>query len=99
MHAFKDRHMCKLSESGIMIWDCQSAGTLSNVIDLVRQGKSCYVWVAPESDLYQFDNLKSLENWMNAYEEVKNESLKRLVKFEKREIKRSSTNSQPDLFR
>ena len=25
VHAFKDRHMCKLSNSGIMVWDCQSA--------------------------------------------------------------------------
>lgn len=98
VHAFKDRHMCKLSNSGIMIWDCQSAGTLSNVIDLVRQGKNCYIWVAPDSDLYQFDNQKSLEKWMNSYQEVRDEALSRLEKFEKREIKRGKSNSQPDLF-
>ena len=98
VHAFKDRHMCKLSSAGIMIWDCQSAGTLSNVIDLVRQGKNCFIWVAPDSDLYQFDNQKSLEKWMNAYQDVRDEALKRLTKFDKREIKRNSTNSQPDLF-
>ena len=98
VHAFKDRYMCKISDSGIMIWDCQSAGTLSNVIDLVRQGKNCFVWVAPDSDLYQFDNQKSLEKWMNAYQDVRDEALKRLEKFEKREIKRGKSNSQPDLF-
>jgi hypothetical protein len=98
MHAFKDRHMCKLSSSGIMIWDCQSAGTLSNVIDLVRQGKNCFIWVAPDSDLYQFDNQKSLEKWMNAYQDVRDEALKRLEKFEKRKIKKSKSNPQPDLF-
>jgi len=98
VHAFKDRYMCQISNSGIMIWDCQSAGTLSNVIDLVRQGKNCFIWVAPDSDLYQFDNQKSLEKWMNAYQDVRDEALKRLQKFEKREIKRSKSNSQPDLF-
>jgi len=98
VHAFKDRHMCKLSSFGIMIWDCQSAGTLSNVIDLVSQGKNCFIWVAPDSDLYQFDNQKSLKKWMNAYQDVRDEALKRLEKFEKRKIKRSNSNSQPDLF-
>ena len=98
VHAFKDRHMCKISDSGIMIWDCQSAGTLSNVIDLVRQGKNCFVWVAPDSDLYQFDNQKSLEKWMDAYQDVTDEALKRLEKFEKREIRRGKSDSQPDLF-
>jgi hypothetical protein len=98
VHAFKDRHMCKVSNSGIMIWDCRSAGTLSNVIDLVRQGKNCFIWVAPDSDLYQFDNQISLDKWMNAYQVVRDEALKRLAKFEKREIKRGLLNLQPDLF-
>jgi len=98
VHAFKDRHMCKLSNFGIMIWDCQSAGTLSNVIDLVRQGKNCFIWVAPDSDLYQFDNQKSLEKWMDVYQDVRDEAIKRLEKFEKREIKRNTTVFQPDLF-
>jgi hypothetical protein len=35
---------------------------------------------------------------MNAYQDVRDEALKRLEKFEKREIKRSKSNSQPDLF-
>lgn len=98
VHAFKDRHMCKLSNSGIMIWDCQSAGTLSNVIDLIRQGKNCFIWVAPDSDLYQFDNQNSLDKWMNDYQDVRDEALSRLAKFDKREIKRNTKESQPNLF-
>jgi hypothetical protein len=98
VHAFKDRKMSQIANIGLMIWDCQSAGTLSNVIDLVRQGKNCFVWVAPDSDLYQFDNQVSLEKWMNAYQGVRDEALKRLAKFEKREIKRTSLNFQPNLF-
>jgi hypothetical protein len=98
VHAFKDRKMSQIANIGLMIWDCQSAGTLSNVIDLVRQGKNCFIWVAPDSDLYQFDNQISLDKWMNAYQVVRDEALKRLAKFEKREIKRGSLNLQPNLF-
>jgi len=96
VHAFKDRYMCKISNSGIMIWDCKSAGTLSNVIDLVRQGKNCYIWVAPDSDLYQFDNQKSLDKWMDAYQDVKGEALKRLSRFYRRLDKKKPTTCSGD---
>lgn len=98
VHAFKDRKMSQIANIGLMIWDCKSAGTLSNVIDLVRKGKNCFIWVAPDSDLYQFDNQKSLEKWMNAYQDVRDEALSRLAKFDKREMKRNAEESQPNLF-
>ena len=98
VHAFKDRKMSQIADIGLMIWDCKSAGTLSNVIDLLAQEKNCFIWVAPDSDLYQFDNSASLEKWMESYPEVRDEALKRLSTFHKRETKRISLNSQPDLF-
>jgi len=98
VHAFKDRKMSQITDIGLMIWDCKSAGTLSNVIDLIGQGKNCFIWVAPDSDLYQFDNSPSLEKWMENYSEVRDEALKRLSTFQKRESKRVSLDSQPDLF-
>jgi hypothetical protein len=98
VHAFKDRKMSQIADIGLMIWDCKSAGTLSNVIDLLGQCKNCFIWVAPDSDLYQFDNSASLEKWMENYPEVRDEALKRLSRFHKREAKRVSLDSQPDLF-
>jgi hypothetical protein len=98
VHAFKDRKMSQVADIGLMIWDCKSAGTLSNVIDLIEHGKNCFIWVAPDSDMYQFDNSTSLEKWMSNYAEVRDEALKRLSTFRKREIKRLNEDSQPDLF-
>ena len=98
VHAFKDREMSHIANIGLMIWDCKSAGTLSNVIDLIEQGKNCFIWVAPDSDLYQFDNSVSLYKWMANYSEVRDEALKRLSTFRKREAKRISEGSQPELF-
>lgn len=98
VHAFKDRRMSQIADIGLMIWDCKSAGTLSNVIDLLGQGKNCFIWVAPDSELCQFDNLPSLEAWMEKYPDVRDEALKRLSTFHKRETKRAILNSQPDLF-
>jgi hypothetical protein len=98
VHAFKDRKMSQIADIGLMIWDCKSAGTLSNVIDLLDQGKNCFIWVAPDSDLYQFDNSVSLEKWMERYPDVREEALKRLSTYNKRKAKRVSLNSQPELF-
>lgn len=98
VHAFKDREMCNQADAGLMIWDCKSAGTLSNLIDLVQQDKQCYIWVAPDSELYQFDHSDSLDKWIAGYPESRDEAMKRLLTFRKRAKKIEKEISQPDLF-
>ena len=98
VHAFKDRAMGRVADLGLMVWDCKSAGTLSNVIDLIRQRKSCLIWVAPDSKLLQFETSESLDKWMLSYPLVRDESMKRLASFEKRENKRAADALQPELF-
>ena len=97
VHAFKDRLMTSLADRGLMLWDCESAGTLSNVIDLVESGKSCQIWVAPDAELYNFDNQGSLDNWLKLYPQVSNEARRRLKTYRRRESKRAK-NEQPLLF-
>jgi hypothetical protein len=97
IHAFKDRFMTSIADTGLMLWDCESAGTLSNVIDLVESGKSCRIWVALDSELYNFDNLPSLEKWLKQYPEVTEEAQKRLKTFRRREAKRTKSG-HPELF-
>ena len=97
VHAFKDRHMTGIADSGLMLWDCESAGTLSNVIDLVESGKSCKIWVVRDSELYNFDNEPSLKKWLTQYPAVTDEAYRRLKTFRRREAKRYKT-PQPDLF-
>jgi len=97
VHAFKDRYMTSIADEGLMLWDCASAGTLSNVIDLVESNKSCRIWVAQDSELYNFDNLPSLEKWLQQYPEVSLEAYKRLNTFRRRENKRKNSG-QPALF-
>lgn len=97
VHAFKDRYMTSIADSGLMLWDCESAGTLSNVIDLVESGKSCRIWVALDAELYTFDNLPSLERWLKQYPDVTKEAHKRLNTFRRREAKRIKSG-HPALF-
>ena len=40
----KDLEMARTSDYGLMIWDCKSTGTLSNVIELLREKKKSVVF-------------------------------------------------------
>ena len=41
----KDKAMAKDADFGLMLWDAASTGTLSNVIELIKGGKKCVVFV------------------------------------------------------
>lgn len=97
-HAFKDRFMCKKANSGVMLWDCKSAGTLSNIVDLIEQEKNCIVWVEQDSNLLSIQNLESLKSLTNKFPKVYNEALKRLATYRRREQKRKTRDTQPLLF-
>jgi hypothetical protein len=86
--------MVEIAKLGIMIWDSESAGTLSNVIDLVEQEKECYLWLAAESELSRFDNLNSLEKFLKNYPDQTEEAKKRLNRFRKRALKSAQTDEQ-----
>ena len=44
----KDRAMAEAADYGLMLWDGESRGTVTNIIDLVRRGKPVVVYIAPE---------------------------------------------------
>lgn len=95
MHAAKDRTMTLLADTGLMIWDTLSAGTLSNLIDLLNQGKPCQIFVAGEdSNLYYLNSKKDLDKWEERYPEVFEEAEKRLKTFAKRASKNEMDESQ-----
>lgn len=46
----KDVEMAKNSDFGLMVWDCKSTGTLSNVIELLKAKKKSVVFVNKNKD-------------------------------------------------
>jgi hypothetical protein len=99
MHAFKDREMCKLAEMGIMVWDQESAGTLSNALDLLNQDKTCFIYDALEQELIRFETKSSLNKWLEKHSEVATEAQSRLNRFRNRMKVGSPMDSlQSELF-
>jgi hypothetical protein len=99
LHAFKDREMCKLADFGIMIWDQESAGTLSNAIDLLEQEKTCLIYNAVDQEFVRFETVESLNKWLVSHRKVADEAISRLKQFRNRLKAGSRLDSiQSELF-
>jgi len=59
-YATKDRAMADEASVGLMLWDKKSAGTLMNVLRLIRQGKRVVIYVSPDR---AFVNVKGEPDW------------------------------------
>ena len=55
----KDREMASIADFGLMLWDAASTGTLSNVIELLKGGKKCVVFINKDKS---FINVKEVED-------------------------------------
>ena len=47
----KDVEMAKIADYGLMMWDTKSTGTLSNVIELLKRGRTSRVFINKEQRL------------------------------------------------
>jgi probable addiction module antidote protein len=59
-YAAKDREMAREADFGLMIWDGKSAGTILNVLRLVRAGKIAVLINVPEKSAI---NIKTERHW------------------------------------
>jgi hypothetical protein len=56
----KDLEMANVADYGLMMWDANSTGTLSNVIELVRRRKTCVVFVNKHKKFVTVSDAKGL---------------------------------------
>ena len=96
MHTAKDREMTRIADSGLMMWDGESAGTLANVIDLAAQGKDAYLYVAPEDNLQRFESGFGITELTRTYPEPFAEAEKRLRQFGKRRAKQNQSEAKSE---
>ncbi|GGC07148.1 hypothetical protein GCM10011494_27220 [Novosphingobium endophyticum] len=61
----KDLEMARNSDYGLMVWDCKSTGTLSNVIELLREKKKSVVFVNKNKDFVTVSDNGGLERLLD----------------------------------
>ena len=76
-YAAKDQLMSREADSGLMIWDGKSAGTLMNAFRLVRQGKSVSIFEAERS---RFQELRNESEWKDFFSTCSDELKLRIEK-------------------
>ncbi len=76
-YAAKDQLMSREADSGLMIWDGKSAGTLMNALRLVRQGKPVSIFEAQHD---RFQELRSESEWTDIFSCCSDEVRRRIEK-------------------
>lgn len=61
----KDVEMARNSDYGLMIWDCKSTGTLSNVIELLREKKKSVVFVNKNKEFVTISDKTGLDHLLS----------------------------------
>jgi hypothetical protein len=84
MHSIKDRAMGELCNSALMMWDSQSVGTLTNVLDVISQGKTAYLYNWSDSELIHITDQMELDNLLLSNVELGSQAMKRLRRDKKR---------------
>lgn len=56
----KDKKMADDADYGVMLWDGKSAGTLSNVVELLKRNKKALVYLSPEKTFYLVSSVKDV---------------------------------------
>jgi len=59
-YSTKDRAMAAEADYGLMLWDGQSRGTLTNIVHLVRMGKPVVVYFAPDKSFHTLRQLNQV---------------------------------------
>jgi len=93
-YAAKDRVMSEQATVGLMIWDGKSAGTLLNVLRLLRRKKKAVVYYAPQ---HRFWELKNQSEWAAFVSRCDNELRNRVEQKASLE-ERVEHTSQPSLL-
>ncbi|MGB9500092.1 MAG: hypothetical protein ACKVE4_10165 [Dissulfuribacterales bacterium] len=57
----KDYEMAKLADYGFMLWDGKSAGTLNNVLNLLKLDKKTLIYFSPTKQFHTISSLSDLE--------------------------------------
>jgi hypothetical protein len=76
-YATKDLRMSEEASFGLMIWDGKSAGTLMNVLRLIKRNKKVVIFEAPK---HRFRELKSESEWKEFFSGCSEEVRQRIEK-------------------
>lgn len=74
-YGIKDMAMARDASCGFMLWDGESKGTLTNVVNLLDLGKKVLLYLGPEKSFFTLASLTDLHNALQSSHIVDAESM------------------------
>lgn len=94
----KDIEMAKNSDFGLMIWDSKSAGTLNNMIELLKREKSSVVFIDKEQDFFNIKDKDGLSRILDFMEKKSRQKAEKKIRtafnFENLEIQKKEKQQE-----
>ena len=72
-YTHKDKAMARKADYGLVLWDGKSAGSIENVLELLRSGKRALVYLSPKKTFY---SIASVADLRGALDDCETEDLK-----------------------
>jgi hypothetical protein len=76
----KDKEMASKADYGLVLWDGKSAGSISNVFELLKMHKTAVVYFSPEKKFYNIKKLQDAQDLLNRCDEESIGSIKKKIK-------------------
>ena len=61
----KDKEMALLADFGLVLWDGKSAGSVGNILELLKSGKKVVVYYTPEKQFHNVGTTEDLRALLN----------------------------------
>lgn len=78
-YAQKDKEMAKLADFGLVLWDGKSAGSITNVLELLKLGKKVVVYYAPEKAFHTVSDIEAAQRLLGKCDQDTFSSISRKV--------------------
>lgn len=78
----KDRLMAQMADYGLVLWDGKSPGSIENVINLLKDGKSALVYFSPDKEFVTVGSLLKLKGLLGRTSFEALEKIEKKIKLE-----------------
>ena len=77
----KDKEMASIADSGFVIWDGKSIGSINNVHELLKNGKNIVVYLSPKQQFIDVTNSGELEALIQKIDQSDARAINEKLKF------------------
>ena len=79
----KDKKMAEEAEYGFMLWDGKSAGTLNNILNLLKGNKRTLVYYSPLKEFFTISSLEDIDSLISKCDQSFIDKIKKKINMNK----------------